>query len=455
MAARFLPLYLVSIAGRLLIYFLFTIIIEKIVRALEIHFSLVIPTLVLFLSFQSLVAREWMLGGVETKSFAYICALGALFAFTNRRYRTMLFLTGLAASFHILVGVYASFSLGVAMLFNLDTCRKDLKKIAFAIPFALAAGVPAICAVFQYLTDSVLVDSYRSGIIYVIERLPHHTFPGAWTKPWVVRFAATCLLFAGILRYSRSQTRRMFAAYGLGSAVLFCTGLALYHTGNLPWLKLYWFRLPDVIIPFIGFFLLASLVSDILANDPAAISESRPASTIQRLRKPFLALALILSAAGILKSVYHFTDHACKIYRSDRPFYLAHLDPDLREALAWIKTSTPSDSSILASPAIDEFYIAAERAMLVSFKHSAQIDSDNIEWYNRIVLTNGGNAPLKKGFSMQDELERSFYALTTEEIEKIARLYKMDYYLGTNRDDLPYRKAFSNSKYAVYYLGIR
>ena len=450
--ARILPLYLVSIAGRFIIYFLFAIVIEKIVRTLEVHLAFVIPALVLFIIFQSIVARGWMLGGVETKSFAYLCALGALVALAHRRYRPMFLLTGLAASFHILVGVYAAFSLGVAMLLTFKSHRDRMKEIFLALPFALMTAIPAIYAVGQYLFDSAGVDALKAATIYVIERNPHHTFPGVWTRPWMVRFSASCMLFAGILAFSRRPARRVFAAYGLGSAVLFCTGLVLYHSGNYAWLKLYWFRHPDVIIPFTGFFLAASLLSDPVTVKTKSDGESAAISFPPWARTAALCLGIILSLAGIGRSAYAFRDHLSKIVRSERPFYLAHLEPELRDALFWIKANTPRDAVFLVSPALDEFYISAERAMFVSFKHSPQTDSDNIEWYNRILLLNDGRTPVQKGFKMVKEIDQSFYNLETATITTIAKRYSLDYYLGKNDRKRPYRIAYRNDGYTLYYL---
>jgi len=452
MVSRALPLWLVSIAGRILTYLLFAIVIEKIVRTLEVHLSLVVPALVLFITFQSIVARGWMLGGVETKSFAYICALGALVALAHRRYRPMFLLTGLAASFHILVGVYAAFSLGVAMLLTFTSHRDRMKEIFLAMPFALMTAIPAIYAVGQYLSDSASVDALKAATIYVIERNPHHTFPGAWTRPWVVRFSASCMLFAGILTFSRRPARRVFAAYGLGSAVLFCTGLVLYHSGNYAWLKLYWFRHPDVIIPLLGFFLLAALMSEPLKVESDPETEPKSIITIPSVQKAALVIAVLLSTAGMMKSAYVFSRHLVTIAGSERPFYLAHLEPDLRSALSWIKTNTPADAVFIVSPAIDEFYISAERAMFVSFKHSPQTDSDNIEWYNRILLLNDGKIPAKKGFKIVGEIDQSFYDLETATINEIAKRYSLDYYLGRSDGKRPYRIAYSNDEYTLYFL---
>ncbi len=451
-AARALPLYILSIAGRILIYFIFAIVVDKIARTLKIHVLFVIPAMVLFVLFQSLVAREWMLGGLETKSFAYACALGALVALTHRRYRPMFLLTGLAASFHILVGIYAAFSLTVAMLLSFRSHRDNIREILLSSPLALMTAVPALYAVGQYLADSATVDSLRAATIYVIERNPHHTFPGAWTKPWAVRFSASCLLFAGILRFSRIPARRDFAAYGLGSSLLFCAGLALYYTGNYHWLKLYWFRHPDVIIPFIGFFLAASLLSDPVTAETKNDDTQAAGSFPPWVRAAALCVGIVLSVAGIGRSAYAFRDHLAKIVRSERPFYLAHLEPELRDALFWIKANTPRDAVFLASPALDEFYISAERAMFVSFKHSPQTDSDNIEWYKRIQILNNGSEHREDGFAMVDDIDEAFYRLSPGAITSIARQYNLHYYLGKKGARLPFPAVYSNSAYVLYTL---
>ena len=447
--ARFLPLHLLSISGRILIYFIFSIIVDKAARTLKIHVLFIIPSMLLFILFQSLVAREWMLGGLETKSFAYACALGALIALAHRRYKPMFLLTGLAASFHILVGIYSAFSLGVAIL-TLKEQRENFRQIIISSPLALITAIPALYAIFQYLGDSATVDSVRAAAIYVIKRNPHHVFPAAWTKPWTVRFIASCLFFITVLCFSRVQERRIFASYGLGSAVLFCTGLVLYYTGNYNWLKLYWFRHPDVIIPFIGFFLTASLLSVPIID----LSPDRKAGPVKSLssllRKATIALGIILSLTAIGKSLFTFRDQLSFIIQSNSPFYLDNLNPELREALFWIKAKTPGNSSFLVSPAVDQFYIAAERGMFVSFKHSPQTDSDNIEWYNRILLLNNGNEPVKNGFHMVTEIDDAFYRISPDLIRSLAEKYSLDYLLTKYDFTMPFTKVYSNSIYALY-----
>ncbi len=66
--------------------------------------------------------------------------------------------------------------------------------------------------------------------------------------------------------------------------------------------------------------------------------------------RPRLCVGIVLSVAGIGRSAYAFRDHLAKIVRSERPFYLAHLEPELRDALFWIKANTPARCRISGKP---------------------------------------------------------------------------------------------------------
>ncbi len=184
--------------------------------------------MVLFVLFQSLVA----VNGCSADSKPRVSRMPARWSSCRAHapaLQPMFLLTGLAASFHILVGIYAAFSLAVAMLLSFRSHRDNIRENTPLLSPRAHDGRSRLYAVGQYLADSATVDSLRAATIYVIERNPHHTFPGAWTKPWAVRFSASCLLFAGILRFSRIPARRDFAAMaGFVTSFLCGTGAVLY-----------------------------------------------------------------------------------------------------------------------------------------------------------------------------------------------------------------------------------
>jgi hypothetical protein len=90
--------------------------------------------------------------------------------------------------------------------------------------------------------------------------------------------------------------------------------------------------------------------------------------------------------------------------------------------------------------------------MFVSFKHSPQTDSDNIEWYKRIQILNNGSEHREDGFAMVDDIDEAFYRLSPGAITSIARQYNLHYYLGKKGARLPFPAVYSNGAYVLYTL---
>ena len=57
--------------------------------------------------------------------------------------------------------------------------------------------------------------------------------------------------------------------------------------------------------------------------------------------------------------------------------------------LEWIAENTPKKAIFLVDPTISDFYIHAQRAMFVGFKHFPLSAVDILEWFERIKLCNG------------------------------------------------------------------
>lgn len=118
----------------------------------------------------------------------------------------------------------------------------------------------------------------------------------------------------------------------------------------------------------------------------------------------------------------------------------------------FINKNTDKGAVFLVYPGIEDFYLQAQRAMFVSYKHSPQSAADILEWYKRIKLANGGDFPSKRGFAALDELESNFYQLNEQSILRLSKQYGISYYLGKPSQNLRFRKAYSDSYYTLYKL---
>ncbi len=180
-----------------------------------------------------------MLGGVETKSFAYICALGALVALAHGGTCQFL-LTGSRAR-SIFLSACTLPSASALRCFSLSPPPRPHE-----------GNLPAMPSPYDGDTRHIRRRSIsfrqrerrraQSGDHLRDRAQSASTFPGL-DQPWVVRFSASCMLFAGILAFSRRR-RGVYSRLraGLGRALLYGTRTVSF--GKLRLLKLYWFRHP-------------------------------------------------------------------------------------------------------------------------------------------------------------------------------------------------------------------
>jgi len=436
-----------SYAGRLLIYLFFAVAAFALFEALRLRFWLGLLILIFFLNQQTLVAGEWMVGGVETKTIAYAFVILSCSTFFRKRYLLGFAFAGAAISFHVLVGLYAMFCMAVAILLS-RAWRSDWRIwISRCWPFFIT-GIFGFRAMIKQLLLQSDVDVTKAWELYVKYRVPHHVLPAAWGGVYAwggVLVLATCFFLA--IYFSRqSQAARFIAAYALGSVSLFLVGLAIYAWGEITLLRYYWFRFPDVMVPFMTAVLVALFLSDFADNRLTIPSLSHSlqhkARAILNREGPILLIAASIILI-IVQPMYQLRKEFRGFEKTDGAKARHHL-------LEWIAENTPRDAVFLVDPTIEDFYIYAQRAMFVSFKNSPQSAADILEWYKRIKLCNGNRSPDKSGFDSEKELHTNFYKLDEDQIRQIANSYGINYYLGLPQQRLAFEHAYSNSYFTVY-----
>jgi len=436
-----------SYVGRLLVYLFLAVATYALFRAFRLRFWLGLLILFFFLNHQSLVADEWMVGGVDTKTIAYAFVILSFSTFFRKRYLLGFAFTGAAVSFHVLVGLYAMFCMAVAILLNRAWRSEWRIYIRRSWPF-FVTGILGFRAMIKQLLLQTDVDVTKAWELYVKYRVPRHVFPAAWSGEygWIVVLVLATGLFLAIYFFRQSQTSRFIAAYALGSVSLFLFGLAIYASEEIPLLRYYWFRFPDVMVPFMSAVLMTLLLNDFadgrLTIPSLSQSLQSKAQVILNREGPILVpLAIIILM--IVPAVYQYqTEHKDfeKINRAEAK----------RHVLEWIAENTPRQAVFLVDPTISDFYIYAQRARFVSFKHSPQSSPDILEWYKRIKLCNGNRSPEKSGFDSEEELQTNFYNLDDDQIRQIAHSYRINYYLGLPKQRLLFEHTYGNAYFTLY-----
>lgn len=445
---RVLPLETVSIIWRLIFFLSFSLIIVRVCKILTINPLVLVPFMFIYIKNQGLFADEWMIGGVETKVFAYLFSLTALSEGMRKRFTSAALFSGLAVSFHILIGAFSSVCLFGAIL-TCDAAKDLFKGIWYRSTIFLLAASAGIFAFISYTLQSHGVDNLLAARIYALFRVAHHTIPfgiGFSFKTFILFVIAGFSVFLLFIFSKKSLfARKIGLRYTAVSIVFFLVGIIASWAGYAPALKYYLFRFPDVIVPLTLYFATAGLIDKFLINRFCGFRYRIFTFHLN----PVHSAGMILGAVILVFSLYTCFNEGSRIL--NRNYAYIPESPEFIDMCRWINKNTAPSKVFLISPAMEYFYIVAQRPAFVTYKHFPQSDSNIIEWYRRITLCNGGTAPsfdLDKKFHFK--IDQRFNLLNESEISDILKQYKVNYYLCRAGRVLNYPAIYTNNRYTLF-----
>jgi hypothetical protein len=431
--------------GRLIVYLLLAFALFIFFRAINLRFSLGLIVVVVFLGNQSLIAGEWIAGGADPKTLAYAFALLSFALFYKKKYLIGFAFAGAALSFHVLIGIYALFCTIVAILLTHGSRRQNWMALVRQSWPLFITGFFGFLAIFQQLLPQGEIDASKAWKIYVEFRVPHHVLPSAWQGDlWVNELILATCLFLSIYLIIKKGSLKFTAAYALGCVSLFTIGLVIFAIGQTSLLRFYWFRYPDVMIPFLSALLVALVLNQLtyinLADYP-------------RMQKYlYWAQSLLSRGLPLLFALVAFllTIQSMRFLQGKYQRGLHRQSSENQIASEWIKDNTPSEAVFLIDPLMNEFYTYANRARFVSFNHSPQSAADVLEWFERITLSNGNQQPripVARG-----EIQENFYDLNVELIQQLVDEYGLNYYLGQAGQQLPFEQVYRDDNFTLYMI---
>ena len=422
-----------AVIGRLIVHTLFASAAFLFLRTFRIRFAVGLFFLFLFLNNQSLVALERMTGGFEAKTIAWPFVLLSCAAVVRRRWPAAFVASGIALSFHVLVGLYALACSAGAVLLSGRAYLPERRDLRHVWMFFLA-GAWGLYAVFQHTVGG---EGGGDGwLTYVTFRVPHHVLPDVWAgNLWVAKLVVAAALVAAVYQRVTAPRIRFLAAYALCSIGLFVIGLLLGALDQIELLRFYWFRFPDSFLPFISLMLLAYGTSrgfDALSRRPGGLR-------IRGVEFSLVAILAVLSAAEVFAGLPGLRPTVRWAESAQAPMY------------DWIAGNTPRDATFLIDPSAETFYVRAERSMFVSYKHSPQSDADIREWFDRLTMVNGGATPSGFGLEAARRIGVVLERLDEKQLREFAHRFDVDYYLGAERQ-LPFPVAHRVGELVLYEL---
>lgn len=431
------------------------------------------------------MAGEWVIGGVEAKSFAYALVFFGLAALVRNRWNWALMLFGAGGAFHALVGGWAAVAAGVAWLWLRITARKTQNASGDAVELAppLVAIVPGVVLglllALPGLLPSLLLNHgvdpkvvQQSHEIYVFQRLSHHLTLSGMKLAFILRLALLAAIWVLFGQWEQrvlpgnqgddratkplssdteaaAATRRL-RAFVVGAIAITLTGAALNllmfvkPTLAADVLRYYWFRMTDVAIPMgvalEGVALIVAGWHRCRSNDQA---ESR-----RRWPKYVVAGGFTLA---VLLAVWHVGDFAVTRL-SDVPPRADRL-PDYdawREACAWVSRpeNVPVDARFLTPRLAQTFKWYAQRSEVVNWKDVPQDAPEILEWQQRIkdLYMTGGTTPETRWYGTLAEQG-------AERLLELGKKYHATYMICQASDaKLGLPEVYRNRSYVVYRL---
>lgn len=430
------------IIGRFVSYGLFVFAFHGLIRTLNIRYEVGATVLIVFFTFFSVGMNygEWMVGGLETKVFSYISVLLSVKYFLSDRWKNGFFYVGLALSLHLLVGGYHLFCLLLVLSVLMTTRQGIVNRVRLALPWFFIGGAWGMYGLISYLLTYDDPEVSEMGWnIYTNLRVSFHTLPKISFNELAIPIVFTTINVIALF-WSKNDQIKALGLYSLATVIIVLVGFGIFIYGDSSYLRYYFFRFNDVIQPLITLLMVGSLVQE-KTEDYIKCRYS-----VSFIYPVMLALSLI----PFVITKYDHLSQMINIGSYGEKWSGSSIAAELTN---WIKSNTSNTAEFIIPIELTNFYLKAERAVFVSWKHSPQDALNLVEWNRRIGMINRG-VPLELFHSdPQKEVQMNYDRLSSLEVLEIKKEYpSVTHVIMAIENDLDLPKVFQNEQFCIYVL---
>jgi hypothetical protein len=435
--------------------------------------------LFLFLLQHYNMAGEWVVGGAESKGFAFGLVFFALEAMVEGYWNRMWLLLGGATAVHPLVGGWVAVAAGAVWIARSSAWCADprsdhapggspaqrLLPPASSLIAPLAGFVLALPGLLPPLLmnrgvdRAVATEAYR---IYVFERLPHHLDPAHfWADGFVLPFLVLVVLWLLLWPTADQLAARRLRMFVAVAILIACIGAAISLLSLVSrdlaagWMRFYWFRLVDVAVPLglafaaVRWFLVRKMRVALTLVSAVAVFHAADCLVLKRFGDPPFAdrrLDYLAWRSFYRCATGHDTPPPPRQPRAEKmPNYAAWLD-----VCRWASdpAHTSPDARFLVPRTACTFRWYAERGEVVDWKDMPQDAASLVAWWKRIqdVYATGNPPPMDKYYVSPADAG-------VAKVRELARKYQADYLVAhVSGQMLPLPIAYQNVSYVVYRL---
>lgn len=329
----------------------------------------------LFLGLQAIgnLSGEWLVGGVESKVFAYAFVFWSISAILGGRMMLASLCCGAAVSFHPIVGVWHLLGISFVGIWRCWQRRSEQPRLrpAFRLSHLLGGvcvAIPGLVPALQMLRSVEPRESFAANYIQVFYRLKHHLDPMDFGWTHFAGYGLLAAMWFGAMMWLRRNKRLSDQdGWWIGYVValaLFAIGGLVAGLGPRPadlmpgyrWrvvlLKFYPFRLFDLMLPIAVAIILPRIV---------------------RLRWLWC-----LGGIGFLWAAVE--PRVCPPPNQLPPAMRA----DWRDVCVWVEKNSPTDAVFHTPYEAEAFKWFAQRGEYVNHKDCPQDAAGIVEWNARL-----------------------------------------------------------------------
>jgi hypothetical protein len=362
----------------------------------------------LFVGLQAIgnLSGEWLIGGFESKVVAYACVFWAVAAMLDRRIVAAAVCSGIAISFHPIVGMWHVTAMGIAEIpnfrFQISNLKSDIsnagniRRWLLATALLAVTALPGLLPAVWMLKASNARDAFAANFIQVHYRLKHHLDPLDFDRVSCFGYGAIAIAWLAVLislkrRQKLAQPDWWWARYVLAAVLFALAGWAvgfgprpIQNMSGYQWrialLKFYPFRLFDLLLPIAVAMLLPRFV-----------------------KQHWLWLVGIAGLCWAMVSTHAFppSNQLPPVMRAD-----------WRDACRWVAANTPADAQFHTPDEAEAFKWFAQRGEFVNRKDCPQDAASIVEWNDR----------LRKITKWSEKSFSDDQSYSTEELRELVRL---------------------------------
>lgn len=413
-----------------------------------------------FLQSYCQMAGEWVFGGMEAKTIAYVFVFWGLERITAQKWGQAWIVLGIASMFHVLVGGWMV--LAALIAYFLCVLKKQIAfrwQDVWTLPIggllSLPGLIPSLLLNYGEFPDAVKA----AERVYVYFRLPHHLLFQAFPSVFVWRFMGLCavcvvtiIVLFWISRYreknnaeqgeefKKTQTAETFLIYYVLTAMSVAgVGVILsYWSKTNPdacagLLRFYWFRLSDVAVP---------MACSLLGCRVVYLTKRCNRTGIYAFTLAALSVCCII---GVCKNVYRLAHPV-----PPRQCHMAEINYyQWIDVCSWIDKNTPQDAVFIVPKMTRTFTWYSHRGTVASWKDVPQNAAGLVEWRSRLMyLYTVPDESSPTGFAWDDGLARQ----TPQKLKRLGKEYGANYLVTNARTPIELPVLYQNRQFTVYKL---